>query len=214
MAYTDLIQSETKRKLLQLIKRRGEITLDDAIEATGYTRPTLRDHLNQMGRDGLVKRRSQRHGRGRPRMCYRMGPMAEQLFPRRDGVLFAKFLRYLEEEGESDLIEDFFASFWEERMQEVEHRLSASVEDASLEERLDALETVLDEEGFMPEIYREEGQITIRECNCPFADTVEASRRPCKQESCFYEELFDLPVERVSHIAEGDPACTYEVQTA
>ncbi|WP_272481794.1 hypothetical protein [Rhodothermus marinus] len=39
MATWTLLGSETKRQLLLLLKRRGQLTLDEAEEATGLTRP-------------------------------------------------------------------------------------------------------------------------------------------------------------------------------
>lgn len=210
MSLTSLIQSDTKRRLLELMKRRGEITLDDATDVIDRARPTLRDHLDQMGRDGLVARRSQKQGRGRPRMCYRMTPRAERLFPRQGGTLFAEFLRYLEERGEEALIEDFFESFWDARRAAVERRLPTSVEAASTRQIVDVLEEVLQEGGFMPEVRVQDDRVTIEECNCPFAEIVEATDRPCASEGCFYEALFDQ-VKRTRHMPEGDVTCAYEL---
>ncbi len=210
MSHLDLIQSDTKRKLLELMKRRGEITLHDAVAVIDRTRPTLRNHLDQMGRDGLVARRSQQQGRGRPSMCYRLTPVAERLFPKREGAVFAEFLSYLKEEDQDDLIADFFASFWETRLEAVRERVDGPVEGADRQQVIDALKTVLRKEGFMPTVSQEEERITIRECNCPFSRIVETTEAPCSFEGCFYETLFG-EAERTSHIAGGDDACAYEL---
>ncbi len=210
MSHLDLIRSDTKRKLLELMKRQGEITLHDAVEVIDRTRPTLRDHLNQMGRDGLVARRSKQQGRGRPSMCYRLTPVGERLFPEREHAVFAEFLAYLQEQGREALIEDFFDSFWKARLEEIKRRVDGPVDAADRQQVLDALEAVLREEGFMPEIQREEKPVTVRECNCPFARIVERTDMPCTAEKCFYEALFDQ-AERTSHIPGGDDACAYEL---
>jgi len=208
----DLLQSDTKRRLLKLIKRRGEITLDDAMAVIDRTRPTLRDHLDQMGRDGLVARRTntKQQGRGRPSMCYRMTPSAEKLFPRGEGAVFAEFLDYLQEEGQAPLIEEFFTAFWDKRLNEVKHRLDGVLAEADVQEVVEILEEVLREAGFMPEVRVEEEQITVTECNCPFAQIVDTTDLPCASEACFYDALFDS-VERTEHIAEGDTSCVYEL---
>jgi predicted ArsR family transcriptional regulator len=210
MPPVDLIQSETKRRLLELMKRRGEITLDDAMEVIDRARPTLRDHLDQMGRDGLVARRSQKQGRGRPSMCYRLTPRADRLFPQREGAVFADFLTYLEERGQGQLIEDFFESFWDARLDEVERRLSTSLDAADAHQIVGALEEVLREKGFMPEVDVADEQITVEACNCPFASLVNATELPCSSEACFYETLFER-VERTCHMPDGDTACVYEL---
>lgn len=211
MSHVDLLQSETKQKLLVLMKRHGEISLDDATDAIDRARPTLRNHLDRMGRDGLVHRRSEKHGRGRPRMQYRLTPLADRLFPQQEGKVFAEFLDYLRERGCDELIEDFFDSFWSARLREVEQRITGSLEAASPQRILDVLKSVLAENGFMPEIETEGDQVTIRECNCPFAEIVGASDVPCASEACFYETLFDH-VERTAHIPDGNSACVYELR--
>ena len=210
MSPLDLLQSETKRRLLELMKRHGEITLDDAMADIDRARPTLRDHLDQMGRDGLVTRRTKKQGRGRPSMCYRMTPFAERLFPRREGDVFAEFLSYLQEQGHDDLIEAFFESFWETRLDTVRDRVSGSLEDAGVHEIVETLKQVLRDDGFMPEVHVGEERVVVEECNCPFAEIVETTDLPCASEACFYEALFDR-VERTRHIPEGDTACAYEL---
>lgn len=192
------------------MKRHGEVTLDDAMAAIDRARPTLRDHLNQMGRDGLVARRTKQQGRGRPSMCYRMTPFAERLFPGQEATLFADFLSYLKEEDHEHLIGAFFESFWDVRLEEVKHRLPASLEAASVRQIVDTLEEVLREEGFMPEVHVEEERVVVEECNCPFAKIVDATDLPCASEVCFYETLFER-VERTRHIPDGDTKCVYEL---
>jgi len=210
MSPLELLQTETKRRLLKLMKRRGEITLDDAMAVIDRARPTLRDHLNQMGRDGLVARRTKKEGRGRPSMCYRMTPFAEGLFPGQEGTLFADFLSYLQERGHEHLIEDFFESFWEARLDDVRERLSEPLETASVRQIVEVLEEVLRENGFMPDVHVGEDRVVVEECNCPFAKIVDATDLPCVSETCFYEALFER-VERTRHIPSGDTACAYEL---
>lgn len=210
MSLLDLIRSDTKRQLLALMKRRGEITLHDAVDAIDRARPTLRDHLDQLGRDELVARRPRRQGRGRPSMCYRLTPSAERLFPANEGTVFAEFLNYLQEQGQEQLIEDFFDSYWETRLQKVLTKVDGPVEKADPRQVVDALESVLREEGFMPEIQIDEERVTVRECNCPFASIVDSTNLPCSFEECFYEELFEA-AERTGHMPSGDEACAYEL---
>lgn len=210
MSSLELLSSDTKRHLLELMNRRGEITLEAASEALDRAPPTLREHLNQMDQDGLVARRTQKHGRGRPRMYYRLTPRAERLFPRHDGAVFAEFLQYLDDHGETELIEGFFADFWEARRDAVEQRLPTSLEAADTQQVVDAVRTVLQDDGFMPQVQVEKDRTTIQECNCPFADVVEVTTRPCASEGCFYESLFE-EVERTQHIPDGDAVCAYTI---
>lgn len=210
MSSLDFIPSESKRQILLHIKRAGSVSLDEAESATGLARTTLREHLGQLERDGLVSRTSERQGRGRPSLRFHLTTNGETLFPSRDGVLLRRLLGYLEAKGEKELIHHFFEQFWEERHREFEYRLGTVAPD-DLGERLSVLEEMLREQGFMPEIQLEDDHLTITECNCPFPEAVKHSRLPCRLEAAFFEKLFDRVLTRVSYIPDGSPACSYSM---
>lgn len=205
--------SDTKRDLLTLIKQQGTISLDDAEAATGLTRTTLREHLGQLERDGLVERSTKRQGRGRPSLRYHLTPEGERLFPSRDHVLLGRLLAFLQHEGDERLLRAFFEQFWAERLREIEYRFS-KLGAGDPDERLAVLEELLREQGFMPEVHQHEEGLVIRECNCPFPEAVKHTRLPCQLEAAFFEKIFDRPVGRVSYIPDGSPACTYAFSEA
>ena len=209
MADLSFFPSDTKRDLLMLMKQQGTISLDDAEEATGLTRTTLREHLGQLERDGLVERSTKRQGRGRPSLRYDLTAEGERLFPSRDNVLLGRLLEFLQLEGKEKLIQTFFEQFWADRLQDVQYRFS-KLAPGDQEQRLEVLEQLLREQGFMPEIRQDEEGLVIRECNCPFPEAVKRTRLPCQLEAAFFEQLFDGRIGRVSYIPDGSPACTYE----
>lgn len=208
MARIDLLGSDSKRTILQLIKRRGDVSLDDVVEATGLARTTLREHLAGLERDGLVARVAQRQGRGRPTMRYHLTADGDGLFPSRDGVLLRELLAFLDREGQAPLVEAFFTRFWEARLREVEFRM-ADVAPDDRAGRLAVLERVLKEQGFMPQIEANDRELVVRECNCPFPEAVKKTRLPCRLEARFFEQVLRHDAERVSYIPDGHAACTY-----
>lgn len=209
MAGLTFFPSDTKRDLLMLIKQQGTISLDDAEAATKLTRTTLREHLGQLERDGLVERTTKRQGRGRPSLRYSLTADGDHLFPSRDNVLLGKLLDFLQQEGMDTLIRKFFEQFWAERLHDIKYRLS-KVNQADRQAHYDVLEQLLREQGFMPEIRQDEEGLIIRECNCPFPETIKRTRLPCRLEAQFFEQIFDERIGRVTYIPDGSPACTYE----
>jgi len=209
MAGLNFIHSDTKRALLKLMKQQGRISLDDAESETGLTRTTLREHIGQLERDGLVLRSTKRQGRGRPSLRYNLTAEGEGLFPSQDHVLLGRMIEFLEQENEDELILAFFRNFWDERLEDVQYRLG-KLDPDDREGRLEVLERLLDEQGFMPEFSQGEQGLVIRECNCPFPEAVRRTRLPCRLEAEFFERVFDRPIGRVSYIPDGSPACTYE----
>lgn len=207
----DLVSSDTRRELLQIIKRRGSLSVDEAMEALGMARTTVREHLLHLKEKGLLTRTAERQGRGRPSHRYEMTRRAKVLFPSRDGELMGELVQFLKEEGAEDLVETFFERYWEARTEAVKQKLRSVAAD-DLEGQLEVLRGILEEEGFMPEVNEEEQTVTVRECNCPFPESVKRTRIPCRLEEEFYKTIFETELERVSHIPEGHSACTYEIE--
>jgi predicted ArsR family transcriptional regulator len=206
----DLVSSDTRRELLQIIKRRGSLSVDEAMEALDMARTTVRDHLLQLREKGLLDRTVEREGRGRPSHRYQMSRQAKMLFPSRDGELMGRLLQYLRDHGAADLVETFFEEYWAARTRAVKQRLRGEASD-DVDEQLDVLRSILEEEGFMPEIDSQGERVTVRECNCPFPESVKQTKIPCRLEREFFEAIFEAELDRVTYIPEGHSACTYEV---
>lgn len=143
-----------------------------------------------------------------PPLRFEITKAGRQLFPVRDGVLLGGLIDFLRERGHEALLQSFFEDYWQERLQEVKKRLRAT-NASNMDCRLDVLERMLREEGFVPDIRREKGRLVVRECNCPFPEAVKKTRLPCRLEAAFYEALFDQRIERMSYIPDGHPSCIY-----
>lgn len=203
----DWIASPLRRRLLLHIKNRGSLSLDDAMDVLDRARSTVRDHLVALEERGLVRADAEpTEGRGRPRHRYRLTSSAHALFPSRDGELMRELIGFLDDQGASDLVEAFFERFWRERTERVTARLQSADD---VDERLAVIESVLREEGFMPEVDASEDAVVIRECNCPFPESVKQTRLPCRLERAFFETLLQRPATRTSYLPDGHDACTY-----
>lgn len=207
-----MMYTHSKKELLNLIKQRGTLSVDEAVHHTTLAKTTLREHFLQLERDGCIRREYIRSGRGRPSLQYRMTARGNRLFPSSESDLIRELLKYLKEKGDEQTIEEFFELFWEERLQNAQQRMD-SVSKQDMNARLTELMKFLDKEGFMPKFKKDAASntLTIKECNCPFSEVVKETRLPCKLEAIFYQKLFGKKVERTSYIADGDFSCTYEI---
>ncbi|SMO47786.1 helix-turn-helix transcriptional regulator [Fodinibius sediminis] len=198
--------------MLDLIKRRGTLSIDEATAHIDLAKTTLREHFLQLERDGYVKRDYVRSGPGRPSLQYQLTPKGNQLFPSFESSLIRELIDYLKTREQEEMIESFFSSFWEARLEKARGAMDQAPT-GDLQGRLQALEEMLQEEGFMPELDldQENNILTVKECNCPFREVVKETRLPCKLETLFYQQLFNNRVDRKTYIAEGDHSCTYEI---
>jgi predicted ArsR family transcriptional regulator len=202
----------SKKQLLDLIKKYGRLSIDEATNRTDLAKTTLREHFLQLENDGYVERYFERNGPGRPSLQFELTSKGHNLYPSYESKLARQFIRFLKEQDEEDKIEEFFEEFWDERYQKASGRMNQHSNDQP-EKQLKALIAMLDEEGFMPEMdfNKDSETLTIKECNCPFSEVVKETRLPCKLEALFYKKLFGEEAERKTHIAKGDYSCTYEI---
>ena len=197
-----------------MIKREGRLSLDVASERMDLAKTTLREHLLNLERDGLIRREYVRSGPGRPALEFLLTSKGNQFYPSYESSMMREFIRYLQKEDQTRLMEGFFTDFWDKRYDEAIIRMGEYAEEQT-NKRLDALAGMLEEEGFMPETSPSspDGEIIIRECNCPFREVVKETRLPCKLEAEFYERIFGGSVERTSYIPDGDYSCTYKISS-
>ncbi len=207
-----LKQSDSRRQLLNLIKKNGQLTLNQAIEETGLSRTTLREHFTNLEHEGYLKRHSRREGRGRPELVFELTDSGNRLFPSSDGFLLRSLISYLKTHKKEDYLDSFFKEYWDKRAEEAAHRLkSEQVE--TIEDKIKVLQDYLEEQGFMPNILvADSGMLVIEECNCPFTDTVKETRLPCKLEAKFLQDFFAATLDRVTYIPNGNHACTYHLK--
>lgn len=75
MMYTD-----SKKELLNLIKQKGTLSVDEAVYHTRLAKTTLREHFLQLERDGCIRREYIRSGPGRPSLQYQITVKGNRLF--------------------------------------------------------------------------------------------------------------------------------------
>lgn len=199
-----------KKKLLDLIKHHGQLTIDESVEKMDLAKTTVREHFTQLESDGYIERSYERSGRGRPSLRFRLTQKGNGLYPSYEPEIMREFIRYLQKEGEHGILDDFFTKFWDDRYQKLQKMLEEEQVESE-EEKAEVLKKMLDEEGFMPKysLDKNAGELMVRECNCPFREIIKVTKLPCKLEEEFYRKVFEKNVKRTTYIAEGDFACTY-----
>lgn len=207
---TTLLSDGAKKELLDLIKRRGVLSLEEAIDELKLAKTTIRQHLLAMEGQGLIKRSYQRAGQGRPKVVFELAQGGQRLYPTQEPMLLRELLEFLKSNDQRDTIARFFEKYWDKREEQFEAILaSLPGKKNDIETRLEALRILLESEGFMPQIERKGSKITVRECHCPYPEAIRATQLPCKLEAEFIKRALKIVVERVGYIPSGDAACTY-----
>lgn len=209
------MKSGPKRDLLQLIKSKGDLSLEQAVDTLGLSKTNLRQHLAALEDQELISRKYESLGQGRPIVLFRLTEEGDRLFPNREAQMLQELLLYLKKENEEEIIDGFLKSFWKRREEEFEEKFNARAKGSKKKElhlRLETLRDLLEEQGFMPEISKAKAKAEIRECNCPFAGVVEVTKKPCKLEADFIRRALNSDIERTGYIPSGSNSCSYAVK--
>ena len=202
------VLSDAKAGLVDLMKRRGEISVEQGANALQLAKTTIRQHLSNLQDQGFVETRNKRHGRGRPRKMYRLTDKAGVFFPSREAELLQHLLEFLRDTGREDVIDEFLSRETQRIAAEIREELGPS---DSFD--LSQVQQALAERGFLPRCRREGDDVVVELCNCPFAAAVDVTQEVCHKEKSILESLLDGPVEREAFMPDGDPCCRYRAHS-
>ncbi|MGM0555346.1 MAG: helix-turn-helix transcriptional regulator [Myxococcota bacterium] len=196
--------SKTKSELIELIKRNVEISVNEGADSLGLATTTIRQHLTTLENQRIVKTRSKRHGRGRPRLLYALTDRGEAFFEEYDQEFLSGLMAFLFEKGLGDVVHEYIERLADSLSQKLD------LEGSDAAERGSALISFFRRRGFMPEIDETpagETLLTLR--HCPYSTVAGCSKRVCDIEKQWLQDIWGSDVERTRHRLEGDDACTY-----
>ncbi len=199
----------TRRALLTALKRGGPATAAELAKPLGLGVAAVRQQLGRLAEDGLVGRRPEPEGRGRPRHRYQLTGAAEALFPKRYGDLTTELLGYLGGPAGPE-VDRLFDERRRRRLRGAAPRLAGR----SLAAQVAELTRVLDEDGYLADVEElEGGGWRIVEHNCAILTVATGYRQACSSELEFIRAaLPGARVERVAHLMDGAHVCAYEVR--
>jgi predicted ArsR family transcriptional regulator len=201
--------SSTRRRLLDRLKAEGEASTHDLAEALGITSAAVRQHMEALGREGLVAFEEVRGRRGRPQRRWRLSAAADALYPRAYADLTNELLSYVESQ-DPDLLEELFARRRDRRIAGARARLRG----LPFEGRIAELAKILDEDGYLADWSRaDDGSFTVTERNCAIVGVATRYGQACGSEMEFIRAVLpEARVERTTHIASGGLQCTYRIE--
>jgi DeoR family suf operon transcriptional repressor len=200
--------SPTRRELLDLIKKRGELGADQLAAAMGVTVSAVRQQLAALQKEGLIGYRESRTGPGRPRHLYQLTSAAEGLYPRAYAELTNELLDYVGE-AQPELVGEIFQRRRQRRIDNARSRLAGK----DFEGKVRELTVILDGDGYLAEALAEpDGSFLIVEHNCAILGIALRYGQACGTELDFIRTVLpEASVERLTHMVQGAANCSYRI---
>jgi predicted ArsR family transcriptional regulator len=206
------MSESSDRELLDLIRRHGPLTVTEMAEQLGVTGTAVRNRLARLLGTGLVERKAEHVGRGRPRHRYQASVEAHK----RLGQNYA----------------DLAVALWEEMMGSVADRklrrllftritdrlaeiYRARLTGEGWEKRLVQLSNLLHDRGVEAEVARDsEGlAVILRQHSCPYYELAETDRGICALERKMFEKILGRGLRLIQCRLDGDRSCDFQAKT-
>jgi len=192
------------KNLLDVMRVRGGITVDELAGELQLTRTSVVNHLKLLMGEGLVKRGGLRPGSRRPSVIYTLTANADRIFPQ----LYEEFLTDILEELSSHRPANVKRIIAGVRKRWLTRDLSA-VEGLRGEQRVRRALDVLSKRGFMPVLEGPPETRELKQYNCPLRRLCAGYPDVRDMITQWIRALFGVPLIRLGCSATGDTSCSY-----
>jgi predicted ArsR family transcriptional regulator len=201
--------SPAAMRVIHVLAGKPPHTIRQLVAATGVTRTAVSEQIKDLMDADLVARTTERTERGRPRHLYTATDHAlATLFPNNQRLVVPALLKAMWEIAGAEVARD------------VMNRVSAVLVDHYREQitadnpadRLCQFAEVLADEGILAEVSEHDGQLQLRQRNCPYADMIDDDRQICTAERTMLGAVIGEPLNIVGCRMDGCPSCTFELE--
>jgi predicted ArsR family transcriptional regulator len=200
----------TRKRILDILKERGQVTVDELSQELDLTTVTVRHHLDILRGEGLIAApfAHRRKAPGRPKYIYTLTEKTSTFFPKRYDHLSRLMLSEVRSYLSPDEVDQMMKRIGE-------HIASQAVlpDEDGFEARLAAVVEFLNELGYMARWeHRYGNNYWLHIANCPYEQVARHDPKVCKIDVTLLTRLLGASPQRISWAAQGDHQCTYAIQ--
>jgi predicted ArsR family transcriptional regulator len=204
-------KSQTRQRILHLLKRSGGLTARELAREIGVTTVAVRKQLAALEAEGLLVQTSRPGRRGRPATVYAVSERGEALFPQGYHQLVVDLLQDLSTLEGSEQLDRLFRLRNERLAKTYQLRLA----DKPFAEAVRELARARDDDGYMASVESRGRELVLAEHNCPIYDVALRFPNACQCEQELFERLLNnATVKREDTLVEGASACRYRIVDA
>ncbi|GEL07798.1 helix-turn-helix transcriptional regulator [Salisediminibacterium halotolerans] len=207
---TTMKTTSTREQIIELLKRREQMTVSAIAAELNITEMAVRRHLNTLERDHVVVTTLQRQAMGRPTNVYELSNEGQELFPRSYGELSIELLKIIQETDGMTKIEELF----ERRKDRLKRTYEKRMFMKGFDERVKELAAIQSELGYMAEVCEDEtGGYLLKEFNCPIAEVAREFPVICEAQKSLFKDLLEtdgVTCELCMATGQGDH-CYYKI---
>lgn len=201
-----------RQEILRLLKQQGPRDSGTLAGQLGISAMAVRQHLYALRSKGLVVYQEERRAIGRPVKMWRLTPAAGSLFPDAHAGLTVNLLNAAEQTFGEEGVQRLISRCAAQQIKTYRSRIPAR---DGLKNRLQALTTLRNEEGFMAEAQPQpDGSFLLIQNHCPISAAAKVCRKLCDAELEVFRAILgeDVAIERAEHMVNGARRCVYRIR--
>ena len=197
-----------RMRIIETLKKTQGLSVNELGERLKLSYMGVKQHCEELGRQGYVDTWRRPKPVGRPEMVYRLTPKAQIFFPTASNSATIEILNAANRLYGHAAAEKLLYSVFTAKTDGYMRRLSGQ----TVLELAEMLAKIRDHEGYMSEVWSRE-QIVLVEHHSPILDLVDAFPLIRRLEREMFERILGVRVEREEERASGLYRCTFTLQS-
>lgn len=193
-------------QLLELLRRRGAMSVTELAEATDVTATAVRQRLTRLMGQGLVEREATRAGRGRPSHRYSISAKGR----RQAGTNYADLAIMLWEQIRAVEDPELRRGLLQRIATAMAEQYARQVQGPTPAARMEALKKLFAERRVPLEVDGDGEFPILTVLDCPYPELAEKDRGICAVEKMLFAELLETPLKLSQCRLEGHTCCQFE----
>lgn len=198
----------TRQDILDYLRRHGRAPVKQLGSVLGLTSTGVRQHLNILERDGLIRAEEERGRVGRPALVYSLTEKAHNLYPK-NYALLANLL--IEEVRDSQSGSGLLPLLERVSVRMAETHLPRA-ESLPWRDRAEFAAQVLRDQGFEAECEVDGDDVVVRQYTCPFPAVAQRNSAVCAMDVHFIAKLTGCDARLTTSLLRSDDCCTYRLR--
>ncbi|MHA2224952.1 MAG: helix-turn-helix transcriptional regulator [Candidatus Hodarchaeales archaeon] len=190
-------------------------SIKDIASSLGISTNAVRQHLVPLEIEGLIIRKIERGGMGRPANQYILHKDAFNLFPK----LYSEFslnlldeiIIQLGEEPTEKILQKIGQKMAKKIQKEINTKFTKNEAPKSLEQRLERIITIFESKGKFPRLIEDKDMFSIKNYNCLFYDISQKHPIICILDQVIMNYLTGQNARKVECVSWGDSCCHFQI---
>jgi len=194
------------RAIVDLMRQHGSLGVTELADLTGVTATAVRQRLNRLMADGLVERRIERAGRGRPSHLYSLTEKGL----RSGGVNYGDLALTLWKEIRAVRDPEVRRGLLQRISARLAGKYSTQVRGGSVADRMQSIKVLMDEREVPFRVDTKDRLPVLTALSCPYPELAAQDRSICAMERMLFSEMVGTGLRLTACRLDGDGCCTFE----